>query len=370
MNISIKESPLKGNRSRIYLYIYYQGKERYENLKLFTYNNPSNTLDKEHNKKTIALAENIKAKRILEMQDSHFNMHTGFKSQADFLEYFKSLVKDRRKQEGNYGNWMSAYKHLLAYSNGRTIKFCDCDDNFINGFKKYLQTAKVTKSGNCLSNNSSISYLNKLKAALTEAFNNRIITDNPGKRVKGIKQEENSREFLLAEELQILAKTECSYPLLKNAFLFSCLSGLRWSDVNKLTWGEVAYSEIEGTWKIHFRQKKTKGLQYNPISEEAYHLLGVRKASDERVFKGLKYSAWNNHLLQEWIWKDANINKKITFHCARHTYATLLLTSGADIYTVSKLLGHQDLKTTEIYGKIINTHKNRVVALLPKINLT
>lgn len=369
MGIKIKKNKLKNNRSSLSLDIYYQGISKYEGLGIFVYDKPTTKIEKEHNTRTFALAEQIQAKRILEMQESNFNIHTGFKSQANFLDFFFSLVRQKRKNEGNYGNWMSAYKHLVAYNGGKVLKFCNCDERFISGFKNYLQTAKVTKSNTSLSNNSAISYLNKLKAALTEAFNQRIIVDNPGKRVKGIKQEETERGFLLAEELQILAKTECSYPLLKNAFLFSCLSGLRWSDINKLVWSELVYSEAENRWKIHFRQKKTKGLQYNPISLEAYSLLGGRKADDERVFKGLKYSAWNNHLLQEWVWKDGNIKKKITFHCARHTFATLLLTSGADIYTVSKMLGHQDLKTTEVYGKIINTQKNRVVDLLPSINI-
>ncbi|NTE04545.1 tyrosine-type recombinase/integrase [Agrobacterium tumefaciens] len=115
-------------------------------------------------------------------------------------------------------------------------------------------------------------------------------------------------------------------------------------------------------------KRKTKGLQYNPISFEVYGLLGKRRDDNERVFKGLRYSTWTNHLLQKWDTMEAGIRKKITFHFARHTYATLLLTSGADIYTVSKLLDHQDLKTTKIYGKIINSKKNEVVDLLPKIS--
>ena len=369
MGVKIKKNKLKNNRSSLSLDIYHQGVSKYENLKMFTYDNAKSQLEKDHNKRTIALAETIKAKRILEMQESHFNIHTGFKSQGDFLEYFKKLVRRKSESESNFGNWTSAYKHLVAYSKGKVVRFCDCDELFIEGFRDYLTNSNLTKSCTRLAKNSAISYFNKLKAALTQAFNDRIILDNPGKRVKGIKAEENVREFLFEEEIKILAKTPCSNLMLKDAFLFSCLTGLRWSDINKLVWNEVVYSEAEQRWKIHFRQKKTKGLQYNPITDEAYLLLGERQEGEERVFKGLKYSAWNNHLLQEWVWKDANIKKKITFHCARHTYATLLLTSGADIYTVSKLLGHQDLKTTEIYGKIINTQKNKVVDLLPTIGI-
>ncbi|WP_175635102.1 site-specific integrase [Pedobacter ghigonis] len=368
MSIKIKQNKLKNDRYSLSLDIYYQGVSKYENLKMFVYEKPKTTLEKEHNKRTLAIAEQIKAKRILEMQESHFNIHTGFKSQANFLAYFKELIREKKKSEGNYGNWKSAYKHLVAFNKSDILRFSDCNEIFIKGFKNYLENAEITRNNTPLAKNSAISYLNKLKAALTRAFNDRIILENPGKRVGGIKPVETSRQFLLEEELKVLVKTPCSYPLLKRAFLFSCLTGMRWSDVNELTWQDVVYWEAEKRWQIHFRQKKTKTLQYNPISKEAYQLLGDRKEDDKRVFVGLKYSAWNNHLLQQWV-SDAGINKKITFHCGRHTAATLLLTSGADIYTVSKILGHKDLKTTEIYGKIINTQKLKVVDLMPTIGI-
>ena len=85
-------------------------------------------------------------------------------------------------------------------------------------------------------------------------------------------------------------------------------------------------------------------------------MLGEEKEKTERVFKGLKYSAWHNVKLAQWVLR-AGITKNITFHCARHTYATLQLTMGTDIYTVSKLLGHRELKTTQIYAKVIDNKK-------------
>jgi integrase len=122
-----------------------------------------------------------------------------------------------------------------------------------------------------------------------------------------------------------------------------------------MTWSEVQFSNEIGHY-IRFRQKKTKGAETQPISEQAFELLGERTTAEERVFVGLKYSAWHNLKLQQWVMK-AGISKTITFHCARHTYATLQLTLGTDIYTVSKLLGHKDLKTTQIYAKIIDERK-------------
>jgi site-specific recombinase XerD len=93
-----------------------------------------------------------------------------------------------------------------------------------------------------------------------------------------------------------------------------------------------------------------------PISEQAYSLLGERKEPTEQVFEGLTYSAHENKHLAKWVGL-AGIKKDITFHCFRHTFATLQLSNGTDIYTVSKMLGHRELKTTQIYAKIIDATK-------------
>src|SRR5690349_20187301 len=116
--------------------------------------------------------------------------------------------------------------------------------------------------------------------------------------------------------------------------LLSAVTGLRWSDIIKLKWGEVNHSKDMGYY-IHFTQKKTKGVEILNISDQAYEFLGTPGKSDELVFKDMMYSAWLNMKLRMWV-LNADIKKKITFHNFRHTYATLQLTAGTDIYTVSK----------------------------------
>ena len=107
---------------------------------------------------------------------------------------------------------------------------------------------------------------------------------------------------------------------------------------------------------IRFRQKKTKDLQTLPVSDQAIQLLGIRGKPEEQVFERLKYSAWYNLKLAQWVMR-AGITKHITFHSARHSYATLQLTLGTDIYTVSKMLGHKNLKTTQVYARVIDQKK-------------
>lgn len=368
MGVSLRTQKLTKGKLRLSLDIYSNGKSHYENLKLFLYEKPVTSTEREHNKRTKNLADTILAKRVIEMQEGNYNVVTGFKSQASFIKYFKQLTNERKGSGGNFGNWDSTYKHLVGFTKGQDVTFAQVNEEFLNKFKKYLLNGKVTKGNQDLSSCSASSYLNKVKAALNQAFDEKIITNNPAKGVKGIRVPESRREYLLAEELRKLNNTLCAIPILKDAFLFSCLTGLRWSDINKLVWREVIYSEAEGRHKIHFTQKKTQGVEYHPITEAAYKLLGKRGKDEDRVFKGLKYSAWHNFRLAQWV-ADAGINKKITFHVGRHTYATLLLTSGGDIYTVSSLLGHRDLKTTQIYAKIIDVKKNNTVELLPDIGI-
>ena len=182
--------------------------------------------------------------------------------------------------------------------------------------------------------------------------------------VKATRTEDVHREYLTIEELQRLVKTDCSYPVLKDAFIFSCLTGMRWSDINKLTWGEV--QEFDGGTRVVFRQKKTRGLEYLDISEQAVRSMGPRGRAAERVFSGLKYSAWHNLALREWCMK-AGITKHITFHCGRHTFAVLQLSLGTEIYTLSKLLGHRELKTTQVYAQIMDEKKREAVNRIPEL---
>lgn len=362
--VRLREKELTNGNKSLYLDIWHNGKRKYEFLKLHIVK-PQNAIDRANNKKTLELAESIRAKRQLEIKNNAYGFTSDFKLDTNFIEYFKSLIEKRKDSKGNYGNWDSTLKHIIRYCDVETT-FRDIDVSFVEGFKSYLQNDTMTKSETPLSINSQSSYFNKFKAAMNKAFEDRIIPDNPAQRVSGIKAETPERQHLTIDELRQLAKTECRYPILKRAFLFSCLTGLRWSDIQKMVWSEVQ-KHNEG-YRVVFRQQKTKGQEYLDISEQAMNYLTERGANDERVFVGLKYSAWNNVELQKWVHR-AGINKEITFHCGRHTFAVIQLDMGTDIYTVSKLLGHSELKTTQIYAKIIDKKKTEAVNKIPPINI-
>lgn len=368
MKVTLRQRQ-KGNKISLYLDYYKNGKREYEYLKLNIIPEPEKgkltKAQKDENAKILNLAESIRSKRHLEIQNGMYGFNDKEKLKGFFIIYMETLAEKRLESKGNYDNWDSTIKHLRKYI-PKDIPFAQLDSKFVEGFRDYLTKTARTPGNKPLSANSAQSYFNKFRAALKQAIKDGILRTNPAENVDSLPPGDSEREFLTFEELQKVVKYECEIPILKTAFVFSCLSGLRWSDINKLLWSEIQHSEESG-WYIRYRQKKTKSTETLPISDQAHGLLGPAGKPDERVFTGLKYSAWHNLKLQQWIMK-AGISKTITFHCARHTNAVLQITLGTDIFTVSKLLGHKDIRTTQVYAKIID-EKKREAANRIKLDL-
>ncbi len=369
MKVTLRKKKLTNGKESLFLDIYAPEtvqKRFKEYLKLYLFSNPSNKNERQINKETFELAEKIRAKRLIELQNETHGFNYKDRRKINFIVYFADLTEKRKESTGNYGNWDSVYKHLVNFA-GNKVPFADINAEWLERFKDYLAKEARTKSNTSLSQNSCYSYYNKVRACLKQAMKDKIIIYNPAIEIEGFTQAETQREYLTLEELKKLAKTECKIPVLKSAFMFSTLTGLRWSDINKLLWKEVQYSDEQG-WYIRFKQQKTNGVETLPVSEQAINLIGKPGDPEERVFKGLKYSAHHNTVLFKWVVK-AGIHKEITFHCARHTYATLQLTLGTDIYTVSKLLGHKEIKTTQVYAKIIDQKKIDAANRIPDLDL-
>ncbi|SDB26653.1 Site-specific recombinase XerD [Flavobacteriaceae bacterium MAR_2010_188] len=337
-----------------------------ENLKLYLFSEPKNAVERKENKQTMVLAKKILSIREAEYYQGKFDLKNTAKGKRRFLDFFSEKVEERSESAKNYGNWTAAFIHLQRCISANTM-FDEIDENFVNRVRKYFDKKAHTKSALPLSLNSKYSYFNKFKASLRAAFDEGYLALNYATKVKSFEQAESQREYLTFQELQILVNTECKYEVLKRAFLFSCLSGLRWSDISAMSWSEVR--DEDNTSRVNFRQKKTDGVEYLYISNQARELLGERHSSDDRVFTGLKYSAVYNNEIVRWC-NRAGISKHITFHSARHTNAVLLLENGADIYTVSKRLGHREIRTTQIYAKIIDTKMKEAANCIPVLNFS
>ncbi|KIT51282.1 integrase [Vibrio parahaemolyticus EN9701121] len=348
-----------------------QRKREHEVLDLFIYDKPKTPVQRKHNKEHLLLAETIKSKRLVEWQSQKHGFEDRTKRSASFIDYFQRQIdiKEQTTSTSNHSIWLSARKHLLFYCGKHDLSFDELDKDWLDGFKYYLTNEAKTKSDTALSRNTQSSYFNKVRAAINEAHREGIIRDNPLSQVTSIKAKTTKRVYLTLDEVNALAHTECRYPVLKRAFLFSCATGMRWCDIHRLTWSEV--ETFNNHKRIIFDQAKlsqgdAKSLQYLDIPKSAESLLGSPKASHERVFKGLKYSSYINVELLRWA-LAAGISKHVTFHAGRHTFAVIQLSRGIDIYAVSKLLGHSELKTTEIYADIIEQRRMEAMLTFPDI---
>ena len=279
------------------------------------------------------------------------------RSVCDFIKYFEELKEKRHKNSSKsiQVNWNRELTLLKQYTEGRPMFFGDIDLNLIEDYKEYLINAPQggSKTGT-ISRNTASTYFSIFKAALHQAFIDGYLTIDLAAKSKNIYYEESQREYLTLEELNKLAATPCDSPILKRAALFSALTGLRHSDIKQLKWKDLVKDQEH--YRILFTQQKTKGVEYMPISDQAYQLCGERGDYDRLIFEGLQDPSWISRPIARWI-EAAGITKHITFHCFRHTYATLQLTLGTDIYTVSKMLGHKKVTTTQIYAKIVDEKK-------------
>jgi integrase len=370
---TLRQKPISRQRHTLYLDYYPpiphpdSGKlTRREFLRLYMFDHPKGPLDKQHNKETITLAENIRAQRQLDVQNLKYGFLSTTQRNKTLLEYYREQAAKR--SGSNSDNWQSSLYFLKQFFH-EGVKLSELSAAACNDYKNFLLTAKSQRSKNTvrrLSRNTALSYFNKLKATLRQAYKEDLLRTDLNVKIQSIKPAETKREYLTLEELQALCDTACEVPILKQAAIFSALTGLRFSDIQKLTWSEVQQSKAVG-YCIQFRQQKTQGVEVLPIPEQAVQLLCPRGEPAATVFDGLEYSSYNNDKLRDWV-QAAGISKYITFHCFRHTYATLQLSHGTDIYTVSKLLGHRELKTTQIYAKVVDHSKreaaNRIKLIL------
>ena len=319
---------------------------RREYLGIYIHPKPTTREERKINEEKLRIAEGIRAMRELALLNEQYGFLDKTTKKMDFLKYFKGfLPKENAK-------WGFVYKHFSEYVKG-SCKFEDLTVELCNGFRTYLlNTPMLRDPKRKLSRNSVAGYWSTFRGVLARAYKERYLSENINDYLEKVETEDTRREYLTAEELQKLAKTPCQDPVVKAASLFSCLTGLRRSDILQLTWEDFA-TYPDGGHCIRIKTEKTETETSLPISDEAYKLCG--KPGTGLVFKNISPSVIN-YQLKKWL-PAAGITKNITFHCFRHTYATLLLSNGTDIYTVSKMLTHKNVSTTQIYAEVIDGRK-------------
>ena len=258
MKIFLRQKKLLDGRKSIYLDMYRQGQRRYEFLNLYL------TGNRDADKETMRLAEAIVAKRKLASVSADHDLPAPSRLQEDFVAYCRRLAEDQQAHNTRLV-WNNAIARLVSYA-GPVISFGQLSEDFIKGFREnLLQDLKP---------NSAAVYFAKIKTAILRATRKHILARNPADGIT-IRTEETSRVYLTLADLRCLQKTDCENQAVKDAFLFSAFSGMRYSDVKRLNWGKI--ESEDNRWRIGFVQQKTGSLEWLPLSAQAVSILRHQK---------------------------------------------------------------------------------------------
>ncbi len=359
--VTLRKKPLAKGGSSLFLDYTLNGERVKEYLKMYLVPE-RNKVDKFQNAETLKTANALKAKRTIELQ----NGECGFKrpTASDILlsDFFDERRAYYQKRGSNsFHIILGKVKDKCAEYKGDKTKLSQVGKDYLLGFIDYLR-------GDGLKTSTVFTYFSSLNSVLNTAVRQRLIADNPVRYLeRGQRPQRGApeRPYLSLNEVKKLAATPCRSESTKRAFLFACFSGLRLSDIESLTWGQITETS-DGRMQIAKQQQKTKSFVYVPISENAARYIGKRGKG--LVFPGLPYRVKLRNHLKKWA-ADAGIDKNISFHTSRHTNATLMLEFGVDLYTVSAILGHANIATTQIYAKVIDRKKREAVDAIPNIKL-
>ena len=346
-SVRLRQRVMPSGNVSLYLDIYQRGKRTYEYLHLYL---SPDRKDKELNRQTLSLAESICAKRLVELRNGEF----GFKAPVSvcLFDYVQTIIQTKKGSTRRRYEALSAILH--AYTKP-SMMLADITPAWFSGFIAY-----ITKRG--YAPNTLAVYTSTLRYIINQAYHEGLLPTNPITGIKGIGYEDTNRIYLTIDEVRRLSVTPCPNEVTRRAFLFGCLTGLRNCDIRALTWADV--HQQDGYTRIIFRQAKTHGQEYLDINDQAAALMGERCRDTDAVFPLLSWHAVRQQL-KAWV-KRAKITKHVTFHTSRHTFAVMML-SVTDIYTVSKLLGHRELSTTQVYAKVIDRAKREAVDKMPNL---
>jgi integrase len=388
-DVKIKERKLKNGKTSLFLTIWKPDKVTkagkvgtWEYDFLGKYYVPENTkADRLANEETRAFVEQVKIKKEQERAqniNATFNLSIPKRQKVNLIDYVlkhaDEAFENTGKKRSDYYTFQSLAYHLKRYK-GNSTNINNVDRDFIVGFIKYLKTAKngnfekhlkTAKNGKIelsgtpdkiIAPNTAAKLYSKLNTILKKSIIDKIIFRNPFDlidRKEKPKTQPSKREFLIVSEIKKLKQTVCKHEDVKNAFLFCCFVGIRFENVKNLTWGNI-YTDTNGTW-LSYKQIKSGTFENAPISNEALQFLPTKQSDHTHTDKifNLPKNETTNDVLREWT-AAAKINKKITFHCSRHTAATMLLNLGTPLKSVGGVLGHRKSSTTEIYAKVLNS---------------
>lgn len=349
MSIKIRERKIKNGKS-LFLDIIHNGRRYYEFLNIHLRLGTSPKIIAE-NKEWRDYAEIIANSRWGEILTNTNGIEfLRKKKDEDLLKYFFEIVA-KMEEGSNKTIYDSALKQLSAYHKKTTLYPSEVTERYLEGFYDHLEKKYKGETP--------ITYFKRLKNLLGEATKDKHFTNNPASEIRGRRYVREEKPTLTEEEIKALVNTNCRNEDVKYGFLFSCNTGLRFSDVKLLKW-----KDIKGN-SITLIQRKTKNKVDIELSEDAVTILSKQSKKNDIVFN-LPTHRGCLMILHKWV-EDARITKKIGWHNSRHTLGTTLADKGVDIYTISKTLGHRSITPTQRYVRESVKQKKEAIMKLPKL---
>lgn len=327
---------------------------RYECLNLEIYTNPETLQQEEQNKAIKEVAETIRCERYLQLVRHDYSFLAKARLDEDFLDYF------RQNEDCHGAKYLSSRLHFEKFCKGR-CRFKDINASLCERFRLYLLRAKgLQHTKSKLSRNSASAYFNAFLSVVHLAYKDNILSEDYASMVEKIAWDHDiHKEYLSKAEIKQLASTPYEdNPEVYKAGLFSIYTGLRRSDILALRWDNIHQARGRKAY-LRICIKKTGAQIQLPLSLAAVRVLG-NPLPEGKVFPLLTESILTTHV-RRWVMK-ARIHKHITFHCFHHTFAMQLIDKGIDIYTISALLGHKQVSSTQSYAKI--SPKKMIEAIL------
>lgn len=363
MKVTLREKPIsKGTKKSLYLDYYPPlvdkggAETRREFLSLYIIVKPKDKRERELNKASRQEAELICHIRQGQLIKRDFSFLTG--EDADSVEAIFQELIDESKNPTSVRHYTALSDLLKEYAGTEYLTFSMFTPEFCQGYINYLRGKKNVKNKDVsIAQNTAAVY----SASFMKFINLAEMRDkifNVSKKVKGIRPDHNTkRSYLSLDELKTLAATPVDrrHIRCRDACFFSSSTGLRKGDIINLDWKDII--QEDGKHYIYFQQQKGKKQEYFPLNNTAVALLG--KSKQGKVFAGVT-GGKIKYLLNYWI-SDSGLDKHITFHSFRHTFASLLVKKGVNMAVIQKLLGHTTISTTSIYAHVHTEEKEEAV---------
>jgi integrase len=365
--VTLRYSKLKTGKYSIYLDYFIKGRDgtntrRKEYLRLYVSKDYSkNPRITKEDREMMELARQARSKREMEYFGGEIE-DTGSVNQS-----IVNYICNQDKYNKNYG-YIALSNKLASYNKTPNVLFSAINYHFLDGFFDFLEEE--------YERGTAVTYMGYLKTIMRKAHKEGIVQTNPFSVYKVPVSKGNDKTYFVMKELRKLEKTPFrGKKQVAQAFFFSCFTGLRLSDIEKLRWQDISTGTGKrgnNTGMLVIHPKKTDStsgvLLRLPLSEQAIRILEQLKEinSKGRIFNKLPVRHTIRRNLKRWA-SDAGITKRLHFHSGRHTFATLCLTSGMDIYTVSKMLGHSTIEHTEAYAQLLDKKMVSEVKKFPEI---